>query len=59
MEGRRINKNKSIVNAYGKFIIANDYVDKCRNYIVSFRVSLGLADIECTDVKVIYWVNIV
>lgn len=30
--------------------IADDYAEKCRNYLVSFRVPLDLADIECTDV---------
>lgn len=41
---------KSIANAYGDLSIADDYAEKCRNYLVSFKVPLDMADIECTDV---------
>lgn len=40
---------KSIASAYEEFSIADDYVEKCRNYLVSFKVSVDLADIEGTD----------
>lgn len=40
---------KSIANAYGEFSIADDYAEKCRNYFVSFKVPLDMADIESTD----------
>lgn len=41
---------KSLANAYGDFSIADDYAEKCRNYFVSFKVPLDMADIECTNV---------
>lgn len=40
---------KSIASAYGEFSIADDYAERCRNYLVSFKVPLDVADIECTD----------
>jgi len=41
---------KSIATAYGDFSIADNYAEKCKNYLVSFRVPLDIADIECIDV---------
>ncbi|MCC9295971.1 hypothetical protein LN736_13985 [Clostridium sp. WLY-B-L2] len=40
---------KSIANAYEEISIADDYAERCENYLVSFRVPLELVDIESTD----------
>lgn len=40
---------KSIATAYGELSIADDYAEKCKNYLVSFKVLLDVVDIECTD----------
>lgn len=37
---------KSIANAYGKTSIADDYADQCKNYLVSFKVSISKIDLE-------------
>ncbi len=37
---------KSIASAYGKISIADDYADQCKNYLVSFEVSISKIDLE-------------
>ena len=37
---------KSIANAYSKTNIADDYADECRNFLVSFDVSIDKIDLE-------------
>ena len=37
---------KSIANAYSKTNIADDYSDECRNFLVSFDVSIDKIDLE-------------
>lgn len=43
---------KSIATAYNDRSIADDYADKCRNYLVSFNVGLENIDIELKDANI-------
>lgn len=43
---------KSLSNAFADKSIANNYADKCKNYLVSFKVPIRKIDIECFDANI-------
>ncbi len=43
---------KSISSAFNDHSIADDYAERCQNYLISFMVGLENVDLECRDVSI-------
>jgi hypothetical protein len=43
---------KSLSNAFADKHIADDYANRCNNYLISFRVPIESIDIECYDANI-------